>query len=498
MKKIIALVLTVMMIASILVTGISAARVAYVTTNTVEPIDTREKFINATGGSPHMMDDPIATDDFTFRLVIKTPSNYYDEAKLGEFVRWAYEGPQFNMVNGTIGYNGNTLNYAFDYDTLYTIDWVVDGDTTIFVNGEEVGTLSGAMKAQMYGAFYRTMVKELSFIKDGEIIDGVKADDFDDGDTVAYLGDAEVVTLGEFIPGSTTNEYYNKNVYDVHTDAQYDGKAYYYADEDHWPDGEAHSEVLYFYPDHTKGFFSGDYVGNCVLSVDLCALSEDASMSKWADDYGFITFDMASSKIGVGGVNIALNTPWAVGEWHHVEVYSIYGDVGSVMYVDGQLLTANGAVVAGKAAVAGRFVCGGFHNVGIDNLEYYAGAGANGAKGELLYSEDFDDGVFQKANDSLGLVLDKKVADASDVHGEYDLGMYYYTWDADTIATQEKFINATGGSPHMMDDPIATDDFTFRLVIKTPSNYYDEAKLGEFVRWAYEGPQFNMVNGTIG
>ncbi|MBQ7669941.1 MAG: hypothetical protein IJS45_04380, partial [Clostridia bacterium] len=86
MKKILALIITVMMLASTLVTGISAARVASYTPANGEPIALTEKYINATGGSPHMMDDSIANDDYTFRLVIKTPSNYYDEAKLGEFV----------------------------------------------------------------------------------------------------------------------------------------------------------------------------------------------------------------------------------------------------------------------------------------------------------------------------------------------------------------------------------------------------------------------------
>ena len=700
MKKILALIITVMMLASTLVTGISAARVASYTPANGEPIALTEKYINATGGSPHMMDDSIANDDYTFRLVIKTPSNYYDEAKLGEFVRWVYDGPQFDMTAGKIGYAGKTLDYTFAYDTLYTIDWVVDGDTTIYVNGTEVGTLGGAMKAQMYGAFYRTMVKELSFIKDGEIIDGVKAEDFADGATVAYLGDAEVVTLtgerpavasidlggaaakwefdamlganttamvsnggadpvfavdtrksetvttatnyakcdanghfqenalrnddftlevtfktpsdvydelgeltmwygksatfnmkngtisyggasgsvnytfamdteytikwvvdgdtaiyvndeyvgtlsgamgaqiygafyrcyvkdisftedGEEFDGvhlanfndgdvcgyladaevvvetkTTTVKSYipyepevknNKNVYDYHEDAQYDGKALYFCNQDgdcDWPDGSTADGSAYIYTQ--SGIIPSDKVGACVLSFDMCPLAENAEFRNY---FGWLVFSQENHTFDTLPCN------FEVGTWHHIDVYCFYGSVGSVLYIDGQL--AGGSAVITQ--VPGTQWCGGAINVALDNIAVYESGGANGVKGELIYLEDFDDGVWQKKDsDGGGRILDKLVSPEVNEHKEFDLGEYYYTWDDAKATVTEKYINATGGSPHMMDDSIANDDYTFRLVIKTPSNYYDEAKLGEFVRWVYDGPQFDMTAGKIG
>ena len=514
MKKIIALVLTVLMVTSVLITGISAARVSYVNTTTTEPVDTRTKYIKCDANGHFADESPVngVTDNFTMKIVLKSSTEVFGSADLGEMVGWLDGSPLINMKAGTISFVGapSTLNYTFADDTLYTIDFVVDGSTTVYVNGAEVGTIAKNMRAIVYGVFYRYLVNEVSFIQNGNAFVSVKADDYDDGDQCGWLADAEVITLGEFIPGSTTTEYYNKNEYDVHTDAQYDGKAYYACDEDHWPDGEAHEEVLYFYPDSDHGLFSGDYVGNVVLSVDLCALSDDAYIAYWACDGGFITFDMAAGTIGVGGANIALNTPWQVGEWHHVEAYSIYGSTitgnsalgstnGCVMYVDGELLAANSACSIGDHAFAGRFVCGGFHNMGMDNLEYFAGAGANGVHGETLYSEDFDDGNFNKGGGSLGLILDKKISDAADQHYAHDLGMYYYTWADEEVPANEKFIKC-GANGHFADEsPVngVTDNFTMRLVMKSSTTEFGSADLGEMVGWLDGSPLVNMKAGTI-
>ena len=196
MKKIIALLITVMMISSALVTGIAAKRV-YNTTE-IPAVTTTEKFVKCVSNG-HGDDSPLSgVSDFTFRVVMKTPTGAFEDTDLGELAAWWFKSPTINMKTGAISFReapGSVTYSGFTYDTLYTIDYVVaDGATTIYVNGTEVGTIAEAMPAQLYGAFYRAYVKEVSFIVDGDVVAGTKADNFDDGDTVAYLADAEVVT----------------------------------------------------------------------------------------------------------------------------------------------------------------------------------------------------------------------------------------------------------------------------------------------------------------
>ena len=215
------------------------------------------------------------------------------------------------------------------------------------------------------------------------------------------------------------------------------GKVYCFAEEDKYIDGVVRDERLYFCTNSDHGVFNPSYIGNCVLEADICALSADAYMDKWAYD-GFITFDMAQSKIGVGGVEISLNSPWSVGEWHHVAVYSFYGDIGSVMAVDGQLLSANSSCVLGSDAVVGRFWCVGCHNIAIDNIAVYESAGANLAHGDLIYFEDFEDGLWQMCDPNYGVpgpspnsggyIVDYSGSSGS-THYEHDLGSYYWFWD---------------------------------------------------------------------
>lgn len=227
----------------------------------------------------------------------------------------------------------------------------------------------------------------------------------------------------------------NVVAYDV---AEGGGKVYCFAEEDKYIDGVVRDERLYFCTNSDHGVFNPSYIGNCVLEADICALSADAYMDKWAYD-GFITFDMATSKIGVGGVEISLNTPWSVGEWHHVAVYSIYGtSAGSVMAVDGQLLSANGSVVAGSDAVVGRFWCVGCHNIAIDNIAVYESAGANLAHGDQIYFEDFEDGLWQMCDPNYGVpgpspnsggYIVECAGSSGSTHYEHDLGSYYWFWD---------------------------------------------------------------------
>jgi transcription elongation factor Elf1 len=142
------------------------------------------------------------TDNFTMRIVLKSSTDTFENADLGEMVGWLDGSPLINMKAGTISFVGapSTLNYTFADETLYTIDFVVDGDTTVFVNGEEVGTIAKNMRAIVYGVFYRYLVNEISFIQNGSVFGGVDVDDLDG--VCGYLADAEIVSETAVVPGT--------------------------------------------------------------------------------------------------------------------------------------------------------------------------------------------------------------------------------------------------------------------------------------------------------
>jgi hypothetical protein len=77
------------------------------------------------------------TDGYTFRAVLKSSTEYFENENLGEHVTYLAGSPEINMKAGTLGYNGTSekLNYAFADDTEYTIEYIVDGNTTVKVNG---------------------------------------------------------------------------------------------------------------------------------------------------------------------------------------------------------------------------------------------------------------------------------------------------------------------------------------------------------------------------
>ncbi|MBR6918599.1 MAG: dockerin type I repeat-containing protein [Clostridia bacterium] len=523
MKKIIALVLTVMMLASTLVVGISAAREYHLTE--IPGSVTETKYIKCAANGHFADESPVngVTDDFTMRIALKSSTATFGSADLGEMVGWLDGSPLINMKAGTISFVGapDTLNYTFADNTDYVIDFVVDGDTTVYVNGTEVGTIQKNMRAIVYGVFYRYLVSEIAFIKDERAFVDVKADDYNEDDEVGYLADAPVVVERETIP-PTVQVDYNRNVYDVHTDAVTDGKALYFCNSV-WPDGLEGDGQAYLYTQ--SGIIPADKVGACVLSFDMCPLSEDAELRNY---FGWLVFNQKNHTFD------SLPCDFEIGTWHHIDVYCFYGNVGSVLYIDGQIAGGNAIITQ----VPGTQWCGGAIEIALDNIAVYESGGANGVKGELIYLEDFEDGVWQKKDsDGGGRIIDKVVTPASDVHGQYDLGSYYWGWDPDNCyaylplaekdgkweldvklaSTTDHMASYYAGGPtfkvqstavneaayvkcdsngHFQENALRNDDFTLEVTFKTPSNVYDA--LGELTMWYGKSATFNMANGTIG
>ncbi|MBR6918296.1 MAG: hypothetical protein IKN38_08935 [Clostridia bacterium] len=199
------------------------------------------------------------------------------------------------------------------------------------------------------------------------------------------------------------------------------GKALYYAYNGSWPDGANRATETYLYTDPNKPLFASTYFGNAVLEVDICPLNTNASIVNNVSlnpNGGFIEFDLANGKIGVNGTTTNLNFAWRVGEWHHVTIFSVFGTAGSAIFVDGVSLSYN--VVLGSSAVLGRSWISNVTNCGIDNIKIYEGvANSNSRTNNLLYSENFNDGNWDKASsDCLGKILSLSSA----------LGTYYWKY----------------------------------------------------------------------
>ena len=134
MKKALALILTAAMLLSCMIVGISAVREH--ATN-VETITTTDKAATNTANfSGLRYNDPYYTDNYTFSITMKSCTADF-EGKMAENTGFCDGVPIIHMGNGTIGWNGQsaTVAYTFADNTWYKIDYVVDGNTTIFVNG---------------------------------------------------------------------------------------------------------------------------------------------------------------------------------------------------------------------------------------------------------------------------------------------------------------------------------------------------------------------------
>ncbi len=357
----------------------------------------------------------------------------FAEAGLGCYANWGFKGVYIHQSNGVGVGDNDHLAYTFEVGKWYSVRYeLVDGATDIYVNNEKVGTVNVQFNRFITG-FEKTYFDNLyvfapnytqKFGTDFESYDTGSVDSLKNGKEIACSG-ASVVELET--GALAMNVLYNKNSYDyvTHHDTVYDGKAFYFANEGKWPDGSSRAGAAYLY---TNNLFDPSYEGASIMTVDLCALDTNAYLNVYIK--AGVTFDFGQQTIGVGNVNIPLDTPWKVGEWHTVTVYSSFGDVGSVIMVDGALLSSSGSVSAGANAKFGAAWCGGATNMGIDNIKIYAGNQFE--VGELLYSEDFEDGAMTGMHgDCNGVILDKVLTPPYDEHlyVEKDLGARYIVLD---------------------------------------------------------------------
>ena len=151
------------------------------------------------------------------------------------------------------------------------------------------------------------------------------------------------------------------------------GKYACWAENGSWPDGANRSTLRVFMND--SALFANNYVGLCTMEVDICPLAANAEITAFnvanQPNGGFIEYKQSTGKIGANGVTVNIATPWHVGEWHHVTVYSNWGTIGSVIAVDGEILSSGNNITSGAQGRIGQnFVCL-VTNCAIDNIYIY-------------------------------------------------------------------------------------------------------------------------------
>lgn len=259
--------------------------------------------------------DPYYTDNYKFTITMKSCTADFGE--MADNTGFCDGVPIINMKNDTIGWNnGPSLSFDFQDDTWYTIQYVVAGDTTIKVNGETVGTLSGAMPGNFYGSFYNSYVRFVSY-SDGNAY--AMVEDFEDGKDDVFSTELTYFTeVGE--------------KYDL-------GMKYYYWDYDtvayhenlNFKNGALWKYAFDFCIDQEGGGFINDFFGGGVVLTD--------------------------SKISNDGAEIALDLD--LNKWYHIEII----DDGAVeVYLDGAFIGNLGNTIAANG------ICGHASHIAIDNL----------------------------------------------------------------------------------------------------------------------------------
>ncbi len=379
MKKVLALILTAAMLLSCMIVGISAVREH--ATNVETTVTTDKAATNAAHFSGLRYNDPYYTDDYTFSITMKSCTA--DFGDMAENTGFCAGVPIINMKANTIGWNdGPSLSYTFADNTWYKIDYVVDGDTTIYVNGAEVGTLDGAMPGNFYGSFYNSYVTEI-YYKSGD--NYALYEDFEDGSDPVFSTDV------------TTFE-------DVQTNVSYENYNVTYSEFGAATNAAHFSGLRYNDPYYTDNY-------KFTITMKSCT----ADFGEMAENTGFCDgvpiINMKANTIGWNN-GPSLSYTFEDDTWYTIQ-YVVAGD--TTIKVNGETVgTLDGAM-------PGNFY-GSFYN------SYVRFVGYSDGNDYALY-EDFTDGVDNVF--STDLTYFKEVGE------KYDLGMKYYYWDYDTVAYHE-------------------------------------------------------------
>ncbi len=379
------------MLLSAVAIGVSAARVVTVT----ETPGVSDNAWFAIGENYNANTDGVTSNDFTYELVVYGSSEA-NNGKASEYNPTMGFGPEISFQNDKIGYGDvwlkgyhNLLDYDLQTEKWTTIKYeVVDGDTTVYVDGNFVGTLSGdayPMKAAVGNTNYGTYVGSIK-ITDLETGNVVFSEGFDSVPSDATGGSIESV---EVVAASTTVK--NENV------AVKKENAWFAIGEN--------------YNANTDGVTSNDFTYELVVYGSSEA--NNGKASEYNPTMGFgpeISFQ--NDKIGYGDVWIKgyhnlLDYDLQTEKWTTITYEVIDGD--TTVYVDGDFVgTLSDDANPMKAAVGNTNYGTYVGSIKITDLE----------TGNVVFSEGFD----SVPSDATGGSIE-----SFDVEGNrYDLGAKYW------------------------------------------------------------------------
>ncbi|MBQ2730371.1 MAG: hypothetical protein IJF69_06305 [Clostridia bacterium] len=385
MKKVLALILTAAMLLSCMIVGISAVREH--ATNVETTVTTDKAATNSAHFSGLRYNDPYYTDNYTFSITMKSCTA--DFGQMAENTGFCDGVPIINMINGTIGWNGQSATVAYEFadNTWYTIEYVVDGNTTIYVNGAEAGVIDAAMPGNFYGSFYASYVTEI-YYKQGS--DYALYEDFEDGNDSVFSTD---VTTFEDVQTSVSYENYNVTYSEF---------------------GAATNSANFCGLRYNDPYATDNYTATFVMK------SCTADFGKMAENTGFCDgvpiINMINGTIGWNnGPSVAYT--FADDTWYTIE-YVVDGN--TTVKVNGEVVGTIDAAMPGN-------LYGSFYNSYVKSVSYVS------ADGDVLLQSDYTDGADE--------IFSTDLSYFTEVGNKYDLGMKYWMFDANNA-----YVYATGAA----------------------------------------------------
>ena len=366
MKKVLAIVLTLAMLLSMVVVGTSAARV-------VTETKTENHFWTFPAGNSYNPVEVGSQSDFDVEMDIRI-----DDAAGRLYTGWANlaTAPYFAVDGVGVG-TDNKVSATYETGVWYHVKWdnKGDGTTDLYVDGALVGNVAAVVTlyegTQAFWQWDKISIDNLTV--------GAFSNDMESGG----IGGQGQIVLEENVT------YANENVYSYPT-----GSKYWQWDADNAyiesslvSDASAGFQLMFDFRLDAENSETRSYMGGDVI--------------------------LSTSKIGVGNSTQACSLQ--TGVWYKALFNSIAGSGTGIVVWDS---TNNIVVQTASSNNLGATWCGGMILISLDNIV------VSDAAGTPIWTEDFEDGVFDKKGNGNG------IAGQDMAEGRVDLGLQYWTFPA--------------------------------------------------------------------
>ncbi|MDD6095250.1 MAG: hypothetical protein PUC29_05865, partial [Clostridia bacterium] len=412
MKKILAIVLTLAMLLSMVAVGTSAA-----TREVTQDESTENHYWHFQSGNswhPVKFSDPSQTVEMDICL---------DDATSNLGCYGLSNAPSIGASYVGLKDNSQKVDYTFTPGTWYNVKWVsANGSTEIFVNGASVGTVGAELSYYDGNQFYWAPV----LLSMDNVKVGGQTFDFE-GDNSAWnteSGQGEL--LIQEIPGAFHNN--------LTWSWQEQGTRYWAYDADN----------AYIYATNIPVGPDSGYT-----TITFKVRFNDASSE--TRSYFGTDIVISPSKIGFGGNTVAISPALSLNEWHEISI-NCYNMNGASFYkIDGgecSIANYDGLI----QGVLKNSWCGGGILVDFDDIVIKSSA--DGATYETIYTEDFEDGVWDISEGNGVAKYDMVNKSASD-----DLGFKYWHFQSGNSWHPVKFNNPA----QTVEMDVCLDDATSNL-----------------------------------